>query len=438
MSTTDDDWRAVARLLRRTGFGATGPEIDAAIVVGPAAYLLSALTADQQSDPGVVATPAPALELLGPVGKQATAAERKAHNAALQDGLAELTRWWLRRMVAVRQPLTEKMTFCWHNHFATSRTKVRQAALLLQQNETLRTHSRGNFRTLAQAMLIDPAMLIWLDGNDNVAGAPNENLSREFIELFTLGHGDGYTEQDVREGARALTGWRLTTDGGATLNSKKHDSTAKTILGVTGNLDQTGFGDAVLAQPAAGPYVARRTYGQLISDNPPSEDVLAALTRAFQPSWDIGALLTAMLGSADFVAAQGTSVINPVEWLVGALRALQVPLTDDKRVRTLLATLDTLGQVPFDPPSVGGWPSGAAWLSTAAADTRIRAAVALTKIADLDSISAAAPSERVDAAGHLLGVAAWSARSRAVLNDAAGDPRQLVAIALNTSEYLTN
>ncbi len=121
--------------------------------------------------------------------------------------MTELSGWWLRRMVAVGQPLHEKLTLLWHNHFATSAQKVRAASHMAAQNQKLRTGSLGDFRSLAYSMLTDAAMLRWLDGQTNTAKAPNENLAREFMELFTLGHGNGYTEDDVREGARALTGW---------------------------------------------------------------------------------------------------------------------------------------------------------------------------------------------------------------------------------------
>ena len=172
-------------------------------------------------------------------------------------------------------------------------------------------------------------------------------------------------------------------------------------------------------------------WSQLVSANPPSAATLDRLVTAYGDQRDLRSLLTAMLTSADFVAAYGTIVIGPVEWLIGAIRALRIPIVDDAAARKVVAVLRTLGQIPFYPPNVGGWPSGAAWLSTAAADARIQAAVALASQADLDAIRGSTAA-KVDAVAHLLGVASWSARSTAVLTEAAVDPRRLVAIALNT------
>lgn len=431
------DWLAVARLVRRTGFGATGAEVDAALAAGPASVVDAVLTADFGKDPGVLATPPPVFEKIQVAGKDADQAQRKAAGQQLRSQLQTLTGWWLRRMASVQRPATEKLTFCWHNHFATSAAKVRDAGWMLGQNQTLRTHARGKFNDLAQAMLVDPAMLRWLDGNKNVDGSPNENLSREFMELFTLGHGNGYTETDVREGARALTGWTIKPDGTTALRPGKHDGGVKTVLGVTGNLDNKGFCEAVLAVPAAAGYVAGRLYGQLVA---PAPDQVRAgqLGDTLRAQWDIAALLRSMLTAPDFAAAQHSIVLTPVEWVIGAVRALAVPLDKDPSVNRLAAVLKQLGQLPFYPPSVGGWPPGPAWLSTAAADIRMRTAAQLVQAGNIDPVRTAGRSERIDAVGHLLGVGNFSDRSATVLAAHLDDPAHLVAVALNTSEYLTS
>ena len=429
-------WADTARLLRRTGFGTTGSAVDTAVAQGPNRYLASMLAADPAADPGAVRTPPPTFESIAPVAKGADQAARKAHNRALRAQLQELTTWWLRRMVSAQQPFGEKLTFLWHNHFATSATKVRRAGLMLAQNDKLRTLGRGPFRDLAYAMLTDAATLYWLDGQRNVKGAPNENLGREFMELFALGHGDGYTETDVREGARALTGWKIKPDGSTAMRPKFHDDGIKTLLGVNGPLDANGYCDAVLARPAGTAYVITRTWGQLASGHPPTAATLTALTAAYGPQRHLGSMLSAMLSSAEFTAARGTSVITPVEWLVGAVRALQVPLADDA-AKKLLPALTGLGQVPFYPPSVAGWPPGTSFLSTAAADLRMKTAATLVRSANLDAVSSVAPASRVDAVAHLLGVPAWTDRTAATLKNSAADPRTLVTVALNAPEYLT-
>ncbi len=438
MSTQSASWIAMARLVRRTGFGATGAAVDAALSLGAAGYVDGILAADPGADPGVAATPPPAFAPIPAVPAGATKDQLSQRNQQLEAQLTQLTLWWLRRMVAVGAPFSEKLTFCWHNHFATAATKVRVAPRLLTQNATLRTMGRGDFRSLALAMLTDAAMLDWLDGEKNTAKAPNENLAREFMELFALGHGDGYTETDVREGARALTGWQIRADNSTVLVPRLHDSGSKTVLGVTGNLDQTGFCDAVLARPSGPGYLATRWWGQLVSDSAPSPSTLVALTDAYGPGRDLTALFTAMLTAPAFAAAEGSLAIDPVEWLIGAVRALKVPIGDDTTAKHLLVILRTLGQVPFYPPNVSGWPSGQAWLSTAAADARMQAAAALVKSGDLSSITKTTSTDRIDAVGYLLGIGAWSDRSAAVLKSNIGDPAQLVAIALNTPEYLVH
>jgi uncharacterized protein (DUF1800 family) len=435
---TQGSWAAAARLVRRTGFGATGTAIDAVASMGTAKYLATTLAADPTKDAGAIATPLPTFDSIAPVGKAADTAARKTHNKQLQGQLQEMAGWWVRRMVSVEQPFGEKLTFCWHNHFATSANKVRKAAWMVAQNQKLRTMGRGEFRPLALAMLTDAAMLFWLDGQKNTVGAPNENLAREFMELFALGHGDGYTEQDVREGARALTGWRITPDGGTVLRPKLHDDGIKTMLGVTGDLDDIGYCDAILARPASGPYIATRMYGQLVSDHAPTLAVVNACVAGYGSSRNLTGMLSAMLGSTDFIAAAGTKVVSPVEWLIGAVRALKVPVPDQPAALKLLSVLRGLGEIPFYPPNVSGWPAGAAWLSTAAADLRMSTAATLVRKADIDPVGSAPTSSRIDAVGHLLGVPAWSSRTAAVLKEAVADPARLVTIALNTPEYLTN
>ncbi|MFI5783570.1 DUF1800 family protein [Nocardia sp. NPDC051570] len=434
MGTQSLQWMGTARVLRRIGFGATGAEIDA--VSDPIAYLRTALATDPEADPGARATPLPSFSLPTPPGKGATADVRHRYQAELTAQLDALTAWWLRRMAAVRVPVREKLTLVWHNHFATSATKVRNAAEMAAQNTTLRGLGTGDFGTLASAMLTDPAMLRWLDGIANTAKAPNENLSREFMELFALGHGNGYTETDVREGARALTGWVIGSSG-AVLDAKRHDDGVKTVLGVTGPLGAREFCEIVLARPESARYVATRTWQQLASDNPPTPPVLDRLTAAYGPGRDLSALVTAILTDAEFRSARNTVVHGPVEWLIGMVRALRIPLDDDAQVRRVAGVLRGLGQLPFYPPDVGGWPRGQGWMSSAAAHSRLTAAAEMMKTADLSPIAQAARPDRLDAAAHLLGVGGWSDRSAKLLA-AVADPARLITLAVNTPEYLTS
>ena len=198
MAGQSDGWTTTARLLRRTGFGVTGAQVDAVAKQNWPDYVDAALRADPDKDPGAVATPMPTLADGHRPGKAASAQVRKEFNRELFSLMSGLSEWWLRRMVSVRQPVHEKLTLLWHNHFATSAKKVLFPGQMAAQNQKLRSLSLGDFRALAYAMLTDAAMLHWLDGDKNTVGANNENLAREFMELFALGHGNGYTEDDVR------------------------------------------------------------------------------------------------------------------------------------------------------------------------------------------------------------------------------------------------
>jgi len=431
-------WIATARMLRRAGFGVTGPEVDAVVSQDWPSHVDAMLSANPDADPGAIATPVPALDVPRAPGKGATPAARNQYNQQLSEQQRVLSDWWVRRMVSVGQPVHEKLTLLWHNHFATSAQKVRVAAHMAAQNQKLRTLSLGDFRTLAYAMLTDAATLRWLDGLSNTAKAPNENLAREFMELFALGHGNGYTENDVRNGARALTGWVIGADGQTSVFPKRHDAGAKTLFGATRNFDAAGFADAVLAQPKSAEYVAGRLWQQLASDEPPSQQALDRLVAAYGPGRNLRALTRAILTDSEFTGGRAAVVNTPIEWLVGVMRALRVPIDEPAQRKLADATLRALGQRPFYPPSVGGWPHGQVWLSTASAGARLRAATRLARDGDLSSIEGSSPGDRIDAVGYLIGVGAWSARTARALQPLVRQPAQLVAAAVNTPEYLTS
>lgn len=340
-------------------------------------------------------------------------------------------------MVAVRQPVHEKLTFVWHNHFATSAEKVVAAEFMAAQNQTLRTHALGDFRDLAYAMLTDSAMLRWLDGLGNTKEAPNENLSREFMELFALGHDNGYTEADVREGARALTGRFDTPGNGTLLLAEHHDSGVKTILGATGPFGDGDFCDIVLGHPHSARFVSAKLWRLLASDTDPGEAASGRLVTAYGPNRDLKALTKAIFLDPDFVAGAGTAVVTPVDWLIGMLRSLSVPLDGPNTLTACDVVLKVMGQRPFSPPDVDGWPQGRVWLSNTSAAARFWAADRFVATGDLSTVADAAPSDRVDAAGYLLGIGAWSDTTAAALQPLAGNPDRLVAAAVNTPEYLT-
>jgi len=418
--------------MRRAAFGVTGADVDR---VGADVEKWVADALNPGADPGVDATPPPTFAAIPAVGANDTREERQARNTAVNDQGDQLTQWWLTRMVVAHRPVRERLTFAWHNHWATSLSKVRQASLMLKQNELLRSQGLGSFTTLAQQLVVDPALMIWLDAEKNTKAAPNENLARELMELFCLGVGGGYTEDDVKQSARALTGWRVAADGTVSHDAQRTDPGPETVLGVTDHFTPQTLVGAILAAHSHPRYLATRWWHQLASGDAPSDDVLTRLVAAYGSGRDSTALISAILLDPAFDAAAGTLAASPVEWLVGAMRTLAIPATA-ANVQQGRAVLRMLGQVPFYPPNVSGWPSGASWSSTAAATTRAAAAAKLASLADLSEVSSATGNSRIDAVAHLLALDHFSPRTLDALALAKGKPVQLVATALISPDYL--
>ncbi|MBS2965351.1 DUF1800 domain-containing protein [Actinocrinis puniceicyclus] len=454
MTTSQQDRALIGHLLRRSGFGASGAQIDAASALGYPALVESLFAPG--ADPGAEST-APPASLADPalaeprLDAKATPQQRKAANAARTQAGYDLVAWWLSRMVAAHRPWTEKRTFFWHGHFATSVLKVRSAALMLKQNQTQRALGGGDFRALMRAMFTDPAMMLWLDAAGSTAKAPNENLARESMELFSLGVGN-YTESDVRQAALALTGWRLDrASGEAVFAPKAHAAGAQSILGRTAGFDVDSFTDLLMAQPANARFIASRLWFRLGSADPIPAETLSRLVAAYGPDRDLTALARAVFTDPVFTAPAATApssasaryalVKQPAEYVVGALRALKInPPADGaaKESALLRAALGGLGQVPFAPPNVGGWPSGRLWLTTAATQARVTFAHWVASVGDVSEVADAAPSARADAVAHLLGIDAFSARTRSALADLAAGPADLVELALLSPEYAVN
>ncbi|MFI5730941.1 DUF1800 family protein [Kribbella sp. NPDC051587] len=425
----------VRRLNERLGFGpppgepAAGFDETVRRLLGPATDAAAAAIA-----PPTGLTPPPRT---GTKADKPDKAAKKAERQARTAQERKLTIWWLDRMVASRTA-SERLTWFWHGHFATSNQKVRNAAWMLAQNQTQRRYAAAGFGDLAAAMIVDSATIRWLDGQKNRKGSPNENLAREFLELFTLGIGH-YEEKDVAEGARCLTGWVLGKDGpgdqgaAATFKRQRFDSGSKTVLGKTGNFDAKAYAGLALARPESAPFVIGRLWFRLVSTTPPDAAAMTRLETAYGPGRNVKSLLTAMVAEAAFRDPAASLVKQPVEWVVGLMRALRITpgKLAEKEQTKLLAGLRGMGQLPFRPPSVGGWPSGASWLTTSAGLTRLQLAQHLAAHAELKAIGSA------DDVAELLGVDGWSARTKAALG-AVKQPAQLVAIAACAPEYVVS
>ncbi len=272
-----------------------------------------------------------------------------------------LAYWWAHRMLTTQRPLEEKMTLFWHSHFATSEEKVRDYRKMQQQNELFRTHATGNFRTLMIAVAQDPAMLAYLDAAANVKGEPNENFAREIMELFTMGVGN-YTEQDIREAARAFTGWNY---AGLkfVVNPDQHDNAAKTVLGRQGNFDGAQVIDILLAQPVTAEFMAAKLYRYFVREelSAPLKVRLGELLRA--SNYEVAPFLEALFNSRDFYsdASVATRIKPPVELVISTYRKMglkEVPGIPDFNDLT-----ESLGQKLMFPPNVAGWANGQSWIT---------------------------------------------------------------------------
>jgi uncharacterized protein (DUF1800 family) len=285
-------------------------------------------------------------------------------------------------------------------------------------------------------MLSDGALQFWLDGGENTAKSPNENLARELMELFTLGV-NRYTETDVRELSRALTGYQIERPSGkVTFNAKRYDSKIKTILGTSTTFNGNTAAAHLVAQKDCAKFIAERFWFRFISSQIelPSDN---SLEKSFETR-DISKLVGALTDSQILSNPNYSIVKPPVEWFVGVARYLKLTPSELKTPAQLLAYLDRLAQVPFNPPNVGGWPTDESWLSSASAQYRIQFAAWLVKQADLSALAAIAPNKRIAWLQDELGVLAFSARTRLALDGVKGTPAQLLQLAICSPEYVVS
>ena len=269
--------------------------------------------------------------------------------------------WWANRMLATKQPLQEKMTLFWHGHFATGDEKVLDYRKMLQQNELLRAKATGNFRDLLISVSQDPAMLAYLDAGVNLKGAPNENFARELMELFTMGVGN-YTEVDIREAARAFTGWNYK-GLQYVVNLGQHDDGIKSVLGRSGNFDGIQVIDIILAQRVTSEYIADKLYRYFVREDvtPVMRVRLGKLLR--DKEYEIAPFLETIFESRDFYsdASVGTHIKSPVELAISTYRKLG--LTDVPGIPDFNALTESMGQKLLNPPNVAGWTSGKSWIT---------------------------------------------------------------------------
>ncbi len=375
----EDPKRRAAHLLRRAGFGGTRAQIDEFATLSredAADRLLNFAAVDNSALDARVAVQNFNLTTPGRV---------EGKGPLLQD----MQRWWLTRMAYTARPLEERMTLIWHGLLTSQTSKIggQRAKLMVRQNELFRTHALPRYDDLLHAIGKDPAMLIYLDTVESTNAHPNENYARELMELYSMGVGN-YTEDDVRESARAFTGWRLNApirqpipEGLSEqerqqfqnnlyaeyvpefmVQRRLQDTGTKTFLGRTGNFDGDDIVDIIMEQPATGRYMARRLFTEFANYNP-SDETVGKLTAIWDGSGhQVKDVVRAILMSDEFYSERSYRAIvrSPVELVVNMVRALEIE-TDFKSAMGVVRGMD---QILFEPPSVAGWPGGAVWLSS--------------------------------------------------------------------------
>ena len=379
-----------AHLLERAGFGATPAEVNrlAAMSAEQAVRYLVRYQSIKQTlpafdpsdsfddglDPFAVSRPA-ATDLARDKGEALGVKVKPAGNRRMQQvadrflywlrasklETQRVAYWWANRMLLTQRPLEEKMTLFWHGHFATSEEKVRDFRKMHLQNELFRAQATGNFRSLLIAVAKDPAMLAYLDAGVNIKGAPNENFAREIMELFTMGVGN-YSELDIREAARAFTGWNYQ-GVKFVINPAQHDNDPKTVLGRTGNFDGEQVIDIILSQPVTSEFVAGKIYQYFVREDlsPALRTRLGRLLR--DANYEIAPFLETIFLSRDFYsdASVATRIKPPAELVISTYRKMgmkEVPGIPDFNDLT-----DAMGQKLLFPPNVAGWAQGRSWIT---------------------------------------------------------------------------
>lgn len=375
-------------LLNRTGFGAAPQEV-ASLVGLSYPEAVAGLLGGVDPHP-VLPMPAWTQDWIYPANQIWVLGQRQTdlfYSNRWQD-LEQLAGWWIAEMTITPSPLTEKLVLTWSDLFANSFDQHENPHWVAQQNQFLRAHAAGNFADLARGMLRDPAMLTYLNNVSNAPEAPNENLAREFMELFTLGEGRGYTQNDVRAAARMLTGLTVAEDGSprTVFLPQRHDAGSKTIFGQTGTFDADDLVRLTLQQPDFGPYIIETLWRRFVSDRPDPAEVSRLNQLWHDNNLEIAPLLQAMFTSEAFwdPSNRGRLVKPPIELLVGTVRTLGIAVSDTRDLRW---QAQQMGQALFLPPNVGGWPKGIDWINDATAANRATALMGI-----LDGVGAAEPA----------------------------------------------
>lgn len=429
--TADQERLALSRLYSRFTFGAKAGQFEEALKNGFDATKNSLLVKPTIDEINVDVLPL-TIDDLGPRPTPGTF-ESTEYSLKIREQNRNLVVWWLDQMVTSDYQLNEKMTWFWHGHWATSIEKLNFALPMYKQNKTLRFNALSHFGQFAKLMYEDGALQFWLDGQENTAAAPNENLSREFMELFTLGVGR-YLEDDVKALARIFTGMQVQrTNGLVFFNPRRHDSSPVTLLGTTKVFTAQDAIDSIISRDDSSRFIYERIWYRFFSSTTAMPE---GIGRGAFESRDIFSAISDLVSSSFMYASDLQMVKSPVEWFIGTCRALSVIPSSTKNISSLLNDLQRLSQLPFVPPNVGGWPAGEMWLTSASAQFRLSLTQNILKNIDFGFLERVAPALRVNYLMNLLGVYRWSQRTSDSLTVARQEPARMLLLALNSPEYL--
>lgn len=361
--------RHARHLLNRAGFGVPYQGIDKLTQLGAAGAVDALVDFEDFNDVGPTApTNLPYRdykEMREEYSKLSTEEKQKFQRMVRREeveAMVGLQGWWIERMVKTQRPLQEKLALMWHGHFATSAEKLKNPKASLELNEIFRKHGSGNFKTLVSAVGKSRAMMRYLDQDRSTKAKPNENWARELMELFTLGIGN-YTENDIKEAARAFTGWTIR-DGKFFEATRLHDDGNKTIFGASGNFNGDAVIDMLMAHPACAKFIARKVATFFAYDNPEPELVDNLAETLLRHNYELKPMLHQLFISSAFYQERAyySQIKSPAQLVVGLISQLGVPVVQKPPIAQY--AMRAMGQSLFYPPNVKGWDGGRAWINT--------------------------------------------------------------------------
>lgn len=391
-----DNFLKVKHLYNRAGFGISYAELEKLSRKNLSKVVDNLLKDSQKDDPiKLVNDFESKRQLLVQAGlyakKDLTDEEKKMRQQIVREQnevSRDLNIAFINQMINTDAPLREKMTLFWHGHFAC---RSNNPFFAQQLNNIQRTNALGSFKTLLVEVSKSPAMLQYLNNQQNRKGKPNENFARELMELFTLGRGN-YTEQDIKESARSFTGWMYDKDGSFIFRQNLHDTGTKTFFGKIGNFEGENIIDIILEKPETSQFIARKIYKFFVNDNPNEDHVKELAAHFYNSKYDIASMMKKMFTSDWFYSPEnvGTKIKSPAEFLVGLSREFYVTYN---KPQVLIQLQSSLGQYLFNPPNVAGWPGGQSWIDSSSLMLRMRIPSLVLNDGEIDFSGKADPED---------------------------------------------